>query len=84
VRRREQPEPEALPPVDRAEVLRLLCEANALRESGVNLHHHPALEALGELCGVMAVYVFIRWPNDYRLSAAQLDKLADGLMRGHD
>ena len=68
------------PPVDRAEVRRLLGLANADREAGAKMLHHPALERLGELCGVLAVYCFARWPDDHHLTAADLDRLAAQLV----
>ncbi len=81
MRRRELP-PAEPPPVDRSEILRLLYLANEARERGVNLHHHPLLEELAEAAGkTLAVYVFAFCPDDRRLSAAELDRLADGLCR---
>jgi hypothetical protein len=77
---REAPAPEAAL-IDRAKVRALLGEANALRESGVNLHHHPVMEGLGDLCGVMGLYVFAFTADDCRLDEAQLDAFADGLVR---
>ena len=78
---RDKPAPEPEPPIDRAKVRALLGEANALRESGVSLHQHPIMYALEEVCrDPLAYLVFIQYPNDYKLSAAKLDELADGLV----
>lgn len=79
MKRRETPETPPAPP-DRREVRRLLGEANRDREAGKPMMHHPSLERLGELCGVLAVYVFAQWPDDHHLTAADLDRLADGLV----
>ena len=45
------------------------------------MHHHPALEALGELCGPMGYYGLVVFPKDHRITAADLDKLEHGLRR---
>lgn len=80
MKRRDEPEPET-PPVDRAKVRALLEEANALREAGENLHHHPIMERLVEASRrPLAVYVFAFVPHDHRLTSARLDELADGLL----
>jgi len=77
MRPREQPEPET-PPVDRAKVRAILGEANAARERG----EHPTLSALGDVCNsIVAGYVFIKYPDSYKLTDAELDELADGLVR---
>ena len=77
---REQPAPEP-PPVDRAKVRALLGEANAARERGETMHHHPTLLALEDVCNrIAAYYVFMRYPNTYKLTDAELDELADGLV----
>lgn len=81
MKRREDPATET-PPVDRAKVRALLEEANALRESGVNLHHHATLLALEAECdSIMAYHVFAWYPDSYKLTDAELDELADGLVR---
>ena len=82
MKRREDPAPAGPPPVDRAKVRALLEEANALREAGENLHHHPIMERLAEASRrPLAVYVFAFCPDDHRLSSARLDEMADGLAR---
>jgi hypothetical protein len=82
MRRRPQSEPEALPPVDRARVRAILEEANVQREAGVDLHHHPALLALEDECNsILAYYVFAWCPDGRKLTAAELDELADGLLQ---
>lgn len=79
MKRREKPEPAGPPPPDRAKVRALLGEANAARERGEN----PTLSALQDACNSsIAGYVFIRYPDSYKLTDAELDELADGLVRG--
>lgn len=81
MKRREDPAPET-PPVDRAKVRALLGEANAARERGEIMHHHPTLLALEDVCdSIVAYYVFAFASDDYRFSAAELDDLADELVR---
>jgi hypothetical protein len=77
-----QPEPET-PPIDRAKVRAILGEANALREAGVNLHHHQILEELTEASGhPLAMYIFAFTVGATPLSSAKLDEFADGLLKG--
>ena len=81
MRHREQPEPDP-PPVDRSRVRALLGEANAARERGEVMHQHPTLLALEDVCNsIAAYYVFMRYPDNYKLTDAELDELADGLVR---
>jgi len=82
MRRRERPEPAGPPPPDRAKVAYLLNRANAARERGEIMHQHPTLLALEKVCDSIAAYhVFIRYPDDYKLTAAELAELVDGLVR---
>ena len=77
---REQPPPEP-PPVDRAKVRALLGEANAARERGEIMHHHPTLLALEDVCdSIVAYYVFAFTSDDYRFSNEELDDLAERLV----
>lgn len=80
MKRLSKPTPEP-PPIDRARVGALLRQANAARERGRLTPRHPALTELGELCGVLAEYIFVWYPDDYHLSAADIDVLTDGLVR---
>ena len=81
MKRREDPATET-PPVDRAQVRALLGQANAARERGETMHHHPTLLALEDVCdSIMAYYVFAFKSDDYRFSAAELDDLANLLAR---
>ena len=57
MRRKEQATPEPLP-VDGARIRQLIAQAAADRDAGVVMHHHPALEELGELCGILTYYRF--------------------------
>lgn len=80
MKRREDPAPEP-PPVDRAKVRALLGEANAARERGENMHHHPTLLALEDVCdSIVAYYVFAFTSDDYRFSNEELDDLAERLV----
>ena len=82
MKRRDQPAPAELPLATVAEVREILEEANRLREAGVNLHYHPVLERLEEVCGnVLAVYVFAFTCDDMKLSAAELDAMAESMPR---
>lgn len=78
MRRREGPTLEPVP-VDRAQVRALLEEANAARERGESMHRHPALAALGELCGVMGQYAF-SLSADRLLTPAELDEMEKWLL----
>jgi hypothetical protein len=79
MKRRATPTPEP-PPIDRAKVRALLGKANVMREAGEGLHHSPVMAALEAVCGnPLAYYAFAFTPDDYHLSAAELDELADGL-----
>ena len=83
-RARPEPEPEASGPMDRIRVRYALARANELREAGESLHHHPIMDALVKATGnPLAVYVFIRYPDEYKLSSADLAELADGLLEAH-
>ena len=82
MKRRDQPEPAELPMATVAEVRAILEEANRLREAGVNLHCHPVLERLEEVSGsVLNYYVFVCIPDDMKLSAAELDAMAESMPR---
>ncbi len=83
---RRRPKPQEGPPPLTAQdvynVRRILEQANAARERGENMHHHPLLERLAEVTRKpLAYYVFAFCPDDRELSAAELAELAAGLCR---
>jgi len=79
-RARPRPPDADPPPVDRDRVRRLLGLANDLRESGVNLHHHPLMTELAEASRKpLAIYVFAFICDDATLDDDRLDAFADGL-----
>lgn len=57
MRRRIAPSPEP-PAIDRARVHELILQLVAARDRGEVMHQHPALNELGDLCGIMAYYRF--------------------------
>lgn len=80
MRRRERPQPEP-EPLDHREVRRLLEETAGAHNRGESLQHHPALAALGELCGVVMSYSFAFFPRDYVVTGEDLDRIEANVHR---
>lgn len=80
----KQPPGDEPGPVDRSRIRELLEEAAEAHRRGEDLHRHPSMEALSELCGTLALYTFTFFPTDRPVTDADLDDIEDHLVRRAD